>query len=200
MSIGMGPIWWFVPRIFVISMYRTRASPAGRTLNLITPSATNSSTPVQGRSLPVPSSVIRRVVHPDVHAALLGLLRPVVQEVGSEDRLPGPGPAGQRDETPGEEPPFEHPVELGQAGRCPLFGARFWNPRHGHLGHAISLFLALCMERATVSKKSVCGARRRMRTGTVTGGSSAAAPAAFESGTSWSGINLNSGYPFPKEN
>src|SRR5438094_453976 len=138
--------------------------------------------------------------HRDVHAALLGLLRPVVQEVGSEDRLPGPGPAGQRDEPPGEEPPFEHPVELGQAGRCPLFGARFWNPRHGHLGHAISLFLALCMERATVSKKSVCGARRRMRTGTVTGGSSAAAPAAFESGTSWSGINLNSGYPFPSEN
>src|SRR5438034_57750 len=131
--------------------------------------------------------------HRDVHAALLALLRPVVQEVGSEDRLPGPGPTGQGDETPSQEPPFEHPVELGQPGRCQYFGAGFWNPRHSHLGHAMSLFLALCMERATLSKKSVCGARRRMWTGTETDGTSPADPAAFQRGTSSRRITQNSG-------
>src|SRR6267143_818860 len=185
-------------------MYRTRASPDGMMLNLMTPSATNSSTPVHGKfpMFPVPSSVINRVVQPDapptrivqigplalehghIHARLLRLLRAVVQEMGSEDGLPGPGPPGEGDQATREEPAFEHPIEFREPGRCALVRARLRRPRHRDFGHAINLFLALCMERATVSKKSACGARRRMWTGTGRGGSPCIPLPSLDNGTS----------------
>src|SRR2546428_12191314 len=69
-SIGIGPIWWFVPRIFVISMYRTRASPAtGTRWKWTTPSAMNSCMPGFAEGSPKKpggDSVIMRVVHPEL--------------------------------------------------------------------------------------------------------------------------------------
>src|SRR5467141_536857 len=138
--------------------------------------------------------------HGHIHARLLALLRAMVQEVGSEDRLSGPGPPGERDQTAREEAALEHPVELLQPRRCAFVRARFRRLRHRNFGHAINLFLAFCMERATVSKKSACGARRRMWTGIESGGSPGVPPRSRDSGTSWSGISLNSGYPFANEN
>src|SRR2546421_6049212 len=138
--------------------------------------------------------------HGNVHARLLLLLRAVVQEMGSEDRLAGTGPPGEGDQTTRQEPALEHPIELRKPGRCALLHARLRRPRHRDFGHAVNLFLALCMERATVSKKSACGARRRMWTGTERGGSLGIPPRSRDKGTSWSGINLNSGYPFANEN
>src|SRR5467141_1527071 len=138
--------------------------------------------------------------HGNVHARLLAFLRAVVQEGRSENRLPGPGPPGEGDQATRQEPAFEHPVELLKTGRCALVRARFRRPCHRDFGHATNLFLALCMERATVSKKSACGARRRMWTGIERGGSPGVPPRSRDSGTSWSGISLNSGYPFANEN
>src|SRR2546422_1005763 len=116
MSIGMGPIWWFVPRIFDVpddllpdrgQAFRAQRGHLEEPEQVLLLERRK----VEAEAGHVAEVRLAPLQHGDIHPWLRSFPCALIQELRGEDRLARPRTACEGDQAPDREAPFEHVVE-----------------------------------------------------------------------------------------